>query len=415
MFLYNLVIYLYGIVIKLASINKLKAKQWVAGRKNWRAQLSHKISKLNADKIIWVHCSSYGEFEQGRPLIEAIKKKHSHYKIVLSFFSPSGYEEFKEWSGADVICYLPLDTKKNAKDFIDIVKPKASIFIKYEFWLNFLFELQKQAIPTYLVSAVFKPHHPFFKWYGGIFRKSLKTFNTLFIQDETSSELLKQIGLKNYEVCGDTRFDRVIEVKNNFEELPFIKEFCLDNKVIVAGSTWQGDEELLIEAYKILNLPDLKLIIVPHNIEEKNISRLTKLLSKNETAYNLFSEQKLNSNTHVLVADVMGLLSKIYYYANVTYVGGGLDDGIHNCLEPAVYFKPVLFYGNDYHKFNEAVELIEIGAAKNISSSSQLAMAVLNYLNNKIEVKEIEAKLKMYFEKKSGTTKRVLEILNLNT
>ena len=197
MFLYNLVIFLYGFVIKLSSINKLKAKQWVNGRKNWREHLTKKISVLNSKNILWVHCASYGEFEQGRPLIEAIKKKHPHYKIVLSFFSPSGFEVFKDWSGADVICYLPLDTKNNARDFINIVKPNASLFIKYEFWLNFLFELKKQNIPTYLVSAVFKPHHPFFRWYGKIFKNSLSAFNKLFIQDEVSGNLLKKIGVTN--------------------------------------------------------------------------------------------------------------------------------------------------------------------------------------------------------------------------
>jgi 3-deoxy-D-manno-octulosonic-acid transferase len=414
MFLYNLVIHLYGLVIRLASLKKLKAKQWVKGRKDWRENLSKKISVLNSKNFIWVHCASYGEFEQGRPLIEAIKKKHPHYKIILSFFSPSGYEVFKDWSGADVICYLPLDTKQNAKDFINIVKPKASIFIKYEFWLNFLSELQKQNIPTYLVSAVFKPHHPFFKWYGGIFRRSLRTFNMLFIQDDASAELLKKINISNFEVCGDTRFDRVIEVKESFTELPLIKEFCSDDKILVAGSTWPGDEELLVEAFIALKLPDFKLILVPHNVDEKSISKLTALLSKNDLAYNLFSEQKLTKGSKVLVVNVIGILSKIYHYASVAYIGGGLNEGIHNCLEPAVYLKPVLFYGNDYHKYNEATELIALGAAKNISSSATLATEVSNYLNNKNNLLEIESKLNVYFQKKSGTTKKVLAILNLN-
>lgn len=414
MFLYNLVIHLYGLVIRLASINKLKAKQWVNGRKNWRQNLSRKISNLNSKNVLWIHCSSYGEFEQGRPLIEAIKIKHPQYKIVLSFFSPSGYEAFKDWKGADVICYLPLDTKQNARDFISIVKPKASVFIKYEFWLNFLFELQKQNIPTYLVSAVFKPHHPFFKWYGSIFRKSLNTFNKLFIQDEASRDLLIKIGLNNYEVCGDTRFDRVIEIKENFTEILFVKEFCANHKVLIAGSTWANDDELLIEAFKILNLSNLKLIIVPHDVEEKNISKLTALLKKNNLSYHLYSDQKQNLNAEILVVDTIGILSKIYYYASVAYVGGGLNEGIHNCLEPAVYLKPVIFYGNDYHKYNEATELIALKAAKNISSSNELAEAVSGYLNNDKALNEIETNLKNYFQKKSGTTKKVLDILNLS-
>ncbi len=414
MFLYNLVIYLYGLVIKLASINKLKAKQWVAGRRNWREQLQQKISKLNSENIIWVHCASYGEFEQGRPLIEAIKKKHPQYKIVLSFFSPSGYEVFKDWSGAEVICYLPLDTRSNARDFIKITKPKVAIFIKYEFWLNFLFTLKKRNIPTYLVSAVFKPHHPFFKWYGGVFKRSLKTFNKLFIQDETSGNLLKKIGIENFEVCGDTRFDRVVEIKENFTELPYIKQFCGDSKVLVAGSTWPGDDELLIEAFKALKLPDLKLILVPHNVDEKDIQKIRALLEKKELSYNLFSEQKTPGSAKILVVDTIGMLSKIYFYATITYIGGGMDDGIHNCLEPAVYLKPVIFYGNDYHKYNEAIELIDLKAAKNITSSNELTEEVLGYLNNQQALSAIENKLKVYFQKKSGTTKKVLEIINLN-
>ncbi|HEX7415374.1 MAG TPA: glycosyltransferase N-terminal domain-containing protein, partial [Bacteroidia bacterium] len=225
MWLYNTVILLYGLVIKIASVKKAKAKFWVNGRKNWREILSAKVSKLNTSPLVWIHCASYGEFEQGRPLIEAIKKKHPDYKILVSFFSPSGYEAFKDWEGADIICYLPLDTKRNANDFIDILKPKLVIFIKYEFWINFLFQLKEKNIPTYLVSAVFKPHHPFFKWYGHIFRKSLKTFNKLLIQDTNSGELLKSIGVTNYEVCGDTRFDRVIEIKQNFKPIPQIEAF----------------------------------------------------------------------------------------------------------------------------------------------------------------------------------------------
>ncbi len=414
MFLYNLVIYLYGLVIKLASINKIKAKQWVAGRTNWRQHLEKKISSLNSENIIWVHCASYGEFEQGRPLIEAIKKKHPHYKIVLSFFSPSGYEVFKDWSGAEVICYLPLDTKTNARDFINIIKPKFAIFIKYEFWLNFLFTLKKQNIPTYLVSAVFKPHHPFFKWYGGIFKRSLKTFNKLFIQDEASGNLLKKINIENFEVCGDTRFDRVVEIKENFKELPYIKEFCGDSKILVAGSTWPGDDELLVEAFKALNLQELKLIIVPHNVDEKNIQKISALLEKSNLRYNLYSAQKPAGSSKILVVDTIGLLSKIYHYATVAYIGGGMNEGIHNCLEPAVYLKPVIFYGNDYHKYNEAIELIELKAAKNIQSSNTLAEAILGFINNRSEMTEIENKLKLYFQKKSGTTKKVLEIIDLN-
>ena len=413
MLAYNLLIRLYGLIINIASLRKTKAKQWVRGRKNWRNLLSKKTSGLNSEKNVWVHCASYGEFEQGRPLIEAIKKKHPDYKVILSFFSPSGYEAFKEWSGADVICYLPLDTKRNAQDFIELVKPKVVIFIKYEFWVNFLFQLKKQNIPTFLVSAVFKAHHPFFKWYGNIFRRSLKTFDQLFIQDENSGKLLESIDIKNYEICGDTRFDRVVEIKENFEPIPFFEEFCKNKSVIIAGSTWPKDEELLLETFKNINDPQLKLILVPHHVDEKSITHLKQLLQKNKLEYSLYSEQKSGTKKSILVLDAMGLLSKIYHYATVAYIGGGFNSGIHNCLEPAVYLKPVIFYGgDDYHKYNEAVDLLKMGSAKNVSNVNELQSVLLNFLTNKTELKEIETKLNSYFKKNSGTTEKVLGFID---
>lgn len=415
MFFYNLIVRLYGFVILAASVRKAKARQWVEGRKNWRTELSSKLIPFSRRKKVWVHCASYGEFEQGRPLMEAIRKQHPDYAILLSFFSPSGYEAFKNWSGADVICYLPLDTRANAKDFIKITEPQLVIFIKYEFWVNFLFRLKKQNIPTFLVSAVFKAHHPFFKWYGGLFRRSLKTFTELFIQDEASAGLLESIGINNYEVCGDTRFDRVVEIKNNFKPLPFFEEFCGTKKVIVAGSTWPKDEELLVETFKKLNDPELRLVLAPHHVDDKTIQNLESLLSKNNLPYTLYSEQKQNPAASIMIVNAMGVLNKIYYYATVTYIGGGFNSGIHNCLEPAVYLKPVLFYGgDDYHKYNEAVELLKMGAAKNVSTVAEAEKAVQDFLHSPFEIKQAEEKLKTYFAKNSGTTDKVLGFINWN-
>ncbi|PBQ34090.1 3-deoxy-D-manno-octulosonic acid transferase [Sphingobacteriaceae bacterium] len=413
MFFYNFIVRLYGFVILAASLRKEKAKQWVRGRKNWRLELSRKIAPFAGRKRVWVHCASYGEFEQGRPLMEAIRKQHPDYVIVLSFFSPSGYEAFKTWSGADLICYLPLDTRANAKAFISSINPNIALFIKYEFWVNFLFRLKKQNIPTFLVSAVFKPHHPFFKWYGGLFRRSLKTFTELFIQDDASAALLQSIGMKNYEVCGDTRFDRVVEIKNNFTPLPFFEEFCGNKKVIIAGSTWPKDEELLIEMFKNLNDPDLKLILAPHHVDDKTIQNLENLLSKNDLVYTLYSDQKQNSASSILIVNAMGLLNKIYHYATVTYIGGGFNSGIHNCLEPAVYLKPVLFYGgDDYHKYNEAIDLLKMGAAKNVSNANEAEKEILHFLNSHEEIKKVEERLSTYFAKNSGTTEKVLGFIN---
>ena len=408
MLLYNLVILLYGLIIKIAALKKTKAKLWVTGRKNWRKNLSEKINKLNSNNIIWVHCASYGEFEQGRPLIEAIKKQNSKLKIVLTFFSPSGYQAFKNWQGADIICYLPLDTKRNAQHFLNIVNPQKAIFIKYEFWLNFLNTLKSKNIPTYLVSAVFKPHHPFFKWYGGIFKKSLSTFKTLFIQDIKSANLLKTINVLNYQVCGDTRFDRVIELKQNFTPLPYFENFCGTNFVFIAGSTWPSDDELIIEAYQQLNNPNLKLILVPHEVDKKNIQRLTELLIKNNLLFSLYSQNINNSSSNILIVDAIGLLNKIYHYATVTYIGGGFNSGLHNTLEPAVYLKPVLFYGQHSDKYNEVIDLVNLNAAKSVASVTELKNELTNFINNPKQIKIVEDKLIHYFQQNSGSTQKII-------
>lgn len=409
MLIYNLVVRLYALIIRFASIRNLKARQWVEGRKDWREDLRRSTISLSTSKRVWVHCASYGEFEQGRPLIEAIRKKHPDYAIILSFFSPSGYEAFKNWKGTDLICYLPLDTKANARDFIALVNPQTVIFIKYEFWVNFLFRLKKLNIPTFLVSAVFKPHHPFFKWYGNLFRKSLKTFDRLFIQDEASARLLQSIGLNNYEVCGDTRFDRVVEIRNNFEALPFFEEFCKGKKVLIAGSSWPKDEALLLETYKNLNDPKLRLIFAPHHVDDKTIYDLEALVQSKGLSYLLYSDQKQDEAAQILIVNTIGLLNKIYHYADVTYIGGGFNSGIHNCLEPAVYLKPVIFHGGkDYDKYNEAVELLKMGAARNVSTTEEMRSAILHYLNDPEIAKQVQEKLETYFIKNSGTTDKVL-------
>jgi len=412
MWVYNLVILLYGFVIKIASLKKQKAKFWVNGRKNWRGVISTKISKLNTTQLVWIHCASYGEFEQGRPLIEVIKKKHSDYKILVSFFSPSGYEAFKDWGGADIICYLPLDTKQNAKDFIEIVKPKIVVFIKYEFWLNFLFQLKEKNIPTFLVSAIFKPHHPFFKWYGHIFRKSLKTFNKLLLQDEKSGELLKTIGITNYEVFGDTRFDRVIQIRANFKPIPQIESFKGNSKLIIAGSTYQKDVDLILNAFSKLKDKNVKLILVPHNIDESSIAETLNQLKECQVSYSLYT-QSINNESKVLVVNVMGLLSKMYYYADCAYIGGCFDSGLHNTLEPTVYGIPITFYGNDYEKYNEAVDLIKLGTAVNVANSEELLDVFNTFLGSNYPIDEVKEKLNTYFESNANVTAKVLVSINL--
>jgi 3-deoxy-D-manno-octulosonic-acid transferase len=416
MFLYNLLVRLYGAVILAASVKKTKAKQWVEGRRNWRARLEQQVSALAGRRKIWVHCASYGEFEQGRPLMEAIRTQYPDRALVLSFFSPSGYEAFKDWEGADLICYLPLDTRANARDFIRILQPEAVVFIKYEFWLNFLFRIRQQNIPAFLVSAVFKSHHPFFKWYGGIFRRSLATFTGLFIQDQASARLLGEIGVRNYQVCGDTRFDRVVEIRERFQPLPFFEDFCRGSQVIIAGSSWPKDEELLLEVFSRLEKRGpLKLVLAPHHVDEKNIARLELLLKSRQIDYTLYNSKTPDATAPVLVLNAMGLLSRIYHYADVAYIGGGFNSGIHNCLEPAVYLKPVVFYGgNDYHKYNEALELIGLGAAKTITGPEAAEAAISQYLAGGPELLDIRERLAAYFSEKSGSTQRVLDRMQLS-
>lgn len=407
MLFYNLGIYLYTFSIFLASVFKPKAKLWVNGRKNWKQNYAEQLKKIAGQKKIWVHCASLGEFEQGRPLIETITKQHPEYKIVLTFFSPSGYEVSKNYSGADCIFYLPYDSKSNAKIFLDLVKPDKIIFIKYEFWVNYLNEIQKRNIECYLVSAVFKNHHPFFKWYGSVFINSLAAFKILFVQDKNSLQLLKSIKIDNAEICGDTRFDRVLEIKNKFSPITEIETFKGNNKLIIAGSTWPSDEDLVIETYKKLNSTSTKLILVPHDIETDLLKDTVNKLNKHQLNYSLFTEG-VDPKSDVLILNTMGLLSRSYHYANQAYIGGGFNGGIHNCLEPAVYGVPVTFYGNDFQKYNEAVDLVNLKVAVNVNSVEELKAAWVNFFASQESSNEISKKLDLYFEANSKSTERIL-------
>jgi len=413
--IYNLVIRCYALLIHLSAFRNLKARQWVQGRKDWRKKLEAKLSALGNSPRVWMHCASYGEFEQGRPLLEAIKLKFPDTKIVLSFFSPSGYEAFKTWSGADVVCYLPFDSAANARNFIQLVKPNQVIFIKYEFWLNFLNAIKRSQTPAYLVSAVFKPHHAFFKWYGGIFKDSLSAFKTIFVQDAASLKLLQKAGINNAIISGDTRFDRVMQIRSRFEALPFFENYCKARQVIVAGSTWAKDEELLLQAYKQFGENKPKLILVPHEVDKKRISETEARLKSSGLTYSLFSEVKDKVEVkaeEVLLVDTIGLLSRLFHYADVAYIGGGFDSGIHNLLEPAVHLKPVLFCGQaDYSKYNEALELIEIGAAKALTQADELAQSLNHFLDEKENKGPLEKNIQAYFESRSGSTQKVMEVV----
>lgn len=363
-FYYNIGILLYRIAIGIASLWNNKAKQWLAGRKNLFADL-HQNFNYPDHKKIWVHCASLGEFEQGRPLIELLRSNYPQHKILLTFYSPSGYTIRKDFPAADYVTYLPLDTKSNAAKFIDIVKPDLAVFVKYEFWLNFIKACERKKVPLYLISSVFKKRSVFFRWYGRLFRSMLRKFTYIYVQDKASLELLKKHKITNAEVAADTRFDRVMQVASQPAEIEGIEAFKMHFNLIVAGSTWPEDERILKQAfYKNLIFSDFKLVIAPHNISEKDLKKTRKKFKDRCLTYTEFlhADREKIATARVLIMDNMGMLSSLYRYADICYIGGGFNKGIHNILEAAVYGKPVLF-GTKYKKVNEAVELIEIGSA----------------------------------------------------
>ena len=319
-------------------------------------------------KYIWFHASSLGEFEQGRPLIEKIKAEHPEYKILLTFFSPSGYEVRKNYGGADVVCYLPFDTPYRVKKFLDLSKPVMAIFIKYEFWDNYLSELKRRNIPVYIVSAIFRKEQLFFKWYGGMYRKVLSYFTHIFVQDDASRELLSKYGVTNVSVFGDTRFDRVQDVYKNTKQIPMVELFVNNNRsdnqlTMVAGSSWQQDEEVYLNYFN--EHPELKLIIAPHEIHKDHLMHIESMLKRPSIRLSEATEKDIKGKS-CLIVDSFGLLSSIYRYGDLAYIGGGFGAGIHNVLEAAVYGIPVIF-GPKYQKFKEARDLLQVGGAFSIT------------------------------------------------
>ncbi len=414
MFFYNLGIYAFQLGLKLASPFNTKAKLWTEGRKNWKKNLKESVNELKLQNAIWLHCASLGEFEQGRPVIEKIKKDFPDQKVVLTFFSPSGYEIQKNYPLADLVMYLPVDKRANAKCFLNILQPKIAIFVKYEFWLNYLFELHEKGIPTFLISTVIKKHQTFFKWYGSYFRKALKTYHTIFTQDVYSLRLLKLLKVESGSLAGDTRFDRVLQICSSPKSIPEIKQFSENSFVVIAGSSWQKDEEHLIESYSVLKekYPSLKLIIAPHEIDKNNIDRLKNLLHKYHIPFHLFSDN-LTTYTHsVLIVNAIGFLSSVYQYGTVGVIGGGFNNGIHNVLEPTVYGLPVMF-GPSFKKFNEAYELIDLKAAFVFSDSRELTDRLNSFMSDPSELLAASVLAKNYVLKNSGATDKIVAGLQI--
>ncbi len=423
-FLYNLFLVLYSAGIRIASLWNPKAKKWVNGRKDIFAKINPKLptgpcGQTTNHKLIWMHCASLGEFEQGRPLLEELKITNPEKKIVLTFFSPSGYEVMKDYKGADHIFYLPMDSPANAKKFLDAINPSLVLWVKYEYWFYYLAEIKKRNIPTLLVSGIFRNNQPFFSWYGNIWRKMLGSFTHFFVQNEESKELLASLGFtNNVSINGDTRFDRVLEIAGNFKPFPLIDEFCGNHSVIVAGSTWEEDE---IELLHFVNTnPDIKFIIAPHEINDENLSDV-----KDEFPKSVFySELEPTPNpqpqttnnkpptTNVLIIDNIGMLSRLYKYATIAYVGGGFGgDGVHNVLEAAVYGKPVVF-GPVYEKFDEAFGLVNAGGGISIDGPVNLEAVLNNLLQNEEERLSRGEAAKQYVQENAGASKKIIQFIH---
>ncbi|MCK9155293.1 MAG: 3-deoxy-D-manno-octulosonic acid transferase [Paludibacteraceae bacterium] len=404
--LYNLGILLYYAMAKIASLFNDKAAKFVSGRKDVFSFLKSRITYN--DKFIWMHVSSLGEFEQGRPIIEKLKRSHSEYKIILTFFSPSGYEVRKNYEGADIICYLPMDTSWNARKFVKLVNPSIAIFIKYEFWGNYLSELNKKQIPTYIVSAIFRESQVFFKSYGGWYRSFLHNFKHLFVQDNNSKILLAGIGIKNVSIVGDTRFDRVLAIANASKELPIVKAFKGDSKVLMVGSSWPKDEDFILPYFN--EHKNIKMVIAPHEVHESHITDILSKINRPCIRYTKATEEEA-AKAECLIIDCFGLLSSIYRYGEAAYIGGGFGVGIHNILEPAVYGMPVIF-GPNYHKFREAVEMVKAGAAFPINEGSEFKAIVDDlYDLNSTTLEETSSVAHHFVSSNCGATDIVLDAI----
>ncbi len=401
--LYNLGIRFYTAGISIASLWNNKAKQWTAGRKGIFDKMKQQLT--GGESYTWFHCASTGEFEQGRPLIEAYRKRWPDHKLLLTFFSPSGFELRKNFAGADCVYYLPADTASHAAQFINLVKPRLAVFVKYEFWYHYLKELQQQQIPALLISATFRKEQLFFKWYGLPWRNVLHRFQNLFLQDAASLQLLQSIGVHHASVCGDTRFDRVWQIARLPKTGNIIEDFKGAEKLFVAGSTWPADEQLLFTLiHEKINT--WKWVIVPHEISPQHLEVLTNKFAEQSVLYSSATKEEL-ANKRILIVDAVGLLSSIYRYADLAYIGGGFGKGIHNVLEAAVYGIPVLF-GPNYQKFHEAKDLLTLGAAASVNNSGALTESFLQFSRQPLSFASVN---RDYVYRNKGATEKIMRYI----
>ena len=428
LFFYTILTHIASLILKLLALFNPKLKLFVEGRKVVFTTLKSKIS--SNDNVIWVHAASLGEYEQGIPVMEALKKEFPNHKLVVTFFSPSGYEVRKNNTLADATVYLPLDTKLNAKNFIKTINPELVLFIKYEFWPNYLNELKRLNIPTYLVSGIFREKQAFFKWYGGFYRKALKTFNHFFVQNDSSKKLIQSIGFENVTISGDTRFDRVVDILNRDNSLDFIDNFrFLDSAqkdkatLIVIGSSWPKDEELLVN-YINQSSESVKFIIAPHNIKQEQILNLKSSIKKETILYSEYTNEisrfTRNDNeelkkAQVFIINTIGILTKIYSYADIAYVGGGFGSpGVHNILEPATFGIPIII-GPNYAHFAEATALVHQEGCISIKNENELKLAFDSLLYNSDERLEKGHICKTFVQMNKGATSKIIHyILNKN-
>lgn len=415
--IYNLAIRIYYLFIYIAAYTNPKARQWINGRKKQAQKIIQDLAHIHPkQKRIWIHCASLGEFEQGRPLIEAIKQQSPETFMILTFFSPSGYEIRKNYAKADAVYYLPLDTDTRAQQFIQTIQPHLAIFVKYEFWYHHLHQLQQQNVPTILMAALFRPNQIFFRWYGGLFRQLLKKYTHIFVQNQSSLQLLQKNDIQNVSIAADPRLDRVFNHARQVKPIPLIAQFKGKQQLLVAGSTWAKDEIILA---KLMNSSpqQFKFIIAPHEIKEAQIQQLEKCLTVSSIRYSTLIvdennlKQPSNLNCKVLIVDNIGLLSSIYQYANYAYIGGGFGVGIHNILEAAVFGMPI-FFGPHYKKFQEAKDLVTQKGAFPIDTVAMLEKQFSHLQNNNKAYQQAVQVTENYITSQKGGTDKVLQFLN---
>ena len=405
--MYQVAIYLYLCGVALASIFSKKVKKMWKGE---RQTLDILKSKVNPNhQYIWFHAASLGEFEQGRPLIERIRADYPEYKILLTFFSPSGYEVRKNYEHADIVCYLPIDTIRNARRFLRTVRPCMAFFIKYEFWYNYLHILKHRNVPVYSVSSIFREHQIFFRWYGKSYAGVLRCFTHFFVQNEKSKHLLHTIGIDTVDVVGDTRFDRVLQIKEKAQQLPIVEAFKADKKVFVAGSSWAPDEDIFIPFMN--ECKDWKMIIAPHVISEEHLKRIEEKCKGKTVRYTATTPEEA-AQAQCLLIDCFGLLSSVYHYGEVAYVGGGFGVGIHNVLEAVVWKMPALF-GPNHQRFQEAQELIKARGGFEITDSSSFAHMMQQFMTQQEYLRLSGEAAGSYVESKAGATHKILKQIDL--